>query len=136
MLIDGPVNAPSDHNQVQIVINNSSITLNVFKGYNDTVVKSRVYPNTEASFHVFLRSLEVAQFTNGVNDPNLKQASGYCPLGDRYIFTFNDAGQQKQRYWATGCGDKHTFNGDLNLTRTLFTKQVEDYSSLTSGANI
>ena len=137
MLIDGPVNAPSLHNQVQVVINNYSTTINVFQGYNDKVVASKVYANDVASFHVFLRSLEYAGFERGRNNPHLSQASGYCPTGDRYIFSFDVNNTQKERRWIDTCnGDPHTFYGDLNLTLTLFQNQVPDYSSLTSGLNI
>lgn len=137
LLIDGPVNAPTQHSQVQIVISNSTATINVFRGYNDTVANSKVYANTEAAFHVFLRSLEYAEFTNGHYDSSLSQASGYCPLGDRYIFSFNVNGSQKERYWTTNCGGgPHTFDGNVGLVLQLFQSQIPDYDSITSGANL
>ena len=136
MLIDGPVNAISEHNQVQVVVTNSNTTINIFQGYNDQVIRSSVYPMDEAAFHVFLRSLESAAFNSGSNDPSLSQASGYCPTGDRYIFSFNVDGRQLERYWTTSCGGTHTYNGNLNLTVTLFEAQVPDYVNLISGINI
>ena len=136
MLIDGPVNAVSLHNQVQVIITNSVTTINVFQGYNDQVINSKNYPMTEAAFHVFLRSLEYANFNSGSSDPSLAQASGYCPTGDRYIFTYNLGGKQLQRYWATSCGGTHTYNGNLGLTLQLFEAQVPNYNNLTSGLNL
>jgi hypothetical protein len=137
VLIDGPEAAASEHNQVQIIITNSSATLNIISGYNSRVTNTKVYANNEAAFHVFLRSLEYSQFDVGRNSPNLSQASGYCPLGDRYIFTFNVNGIQKERYWITNCnGDPHTFNGNLTLTLQLFQNQIPGYQNLVANLNI
>lgn len=137
LLIDGPVNAESEHNQVQIVISNSDATINVFSGYNDKVVNTKNYYLSEAGYNVFLRSLEYAGFMKGTNDPALANASGYCPTGDRYIFSFNDAGQQKWRYWQDSCGgDPHTFDGNFNLTMQLFEAEIPSYSDITGNLNI
>ena len=136
MLIDGPVNAVSEHNQVLIAITNSQTTVNVFKGYSNQVLKSESFTMDEPAFHVFLRSLEYASFNSGSNNPKLSQASGYCPTGNRYIFTFKVNGKQVQRYWATSCGGTHTFDGNLSLTITLFQAQVPHYGSYVSGLNI
>ncbi|MCL4357582.1 hypothetical protein M1512_01650 [Patescibacteria group bacterium] len=136
MLIDGPTNAPSLHSQVQVYITNSITTINIFRGYNDMVVKSSIFPMDEAAFHVFLRSLEYAGYNDGITNSKLAQASGICPLGDRYIFTFNVNGVQKQRYWQTSCGGLHTYNGNLQLTLSLFQAQVPGYSSIISGTNL
>lgn len=138
LLIDGPTNAESLHNQVQISVTNSSATLNVYSGYLGTLLRTESYPNNEPAFHVFLRSLEYAGFNDGTNSPGLSQASGYCPLQDRYILTFNVNGVQKQRYWTTSCGssDPETFKGDINLTLQLFSNQIPNYQQITSGLNI
>lgn len=136
MLIDGPVNAVSQHNQVLVTVSNSNTTIDVFTGYNDQLVESKVYPMTVASFHVFLRSLESAEFNNGSTSPSLSQASGFCPTGDRYIFTFNADGSQKQRYWTTSCNGPHTYDGNLSLTLNLFEAQVPDYTNITGNLNI
>lgn len=137
MLIDGPFTTPAHHNQVLIVVNNSQATIDTFQGFNDTLLKSNTYPFSQAGFHVFLRSLEFAKFNDGSNNPALSQASGYCPLGDRYIFSFNVNNRQVQRYWTTSCsGVTHTFNGNLSLTMQLFKSLFPDYSNLTSDLNI
>ena len=137
MLIDGPVNAESEHNQIQIVVTNIGTTINIFQGYNDQLVSTHYFALSESGFHVFLRSLEYAKFTSGVNDPQLGQASGYCPLGDRYIFAFSVNGQQQWRHWVDNCnGDPQTFTGNLNLTLQLFENQVPNYGNIVSGLNI
>ncbi len=136
MLIDGPVNAVSLHNQVQVVVTNSVTTFNIFVGYDDQLVSTHSYPMTVASFHVFLRSLEFANFNSGSNNPSLSQASGYCPTGDRYIFSFDVNSRQVERYWATNCAGPHTYYGDLSLTLALFQAQVPNYQDMISSLNL
>lgn len=136
MLIDGPVNAPSLHNQVLVIISNSATTIDIFRGYNDRVLSSTTFPMDESAFHVFLRSLEYVKYNDGSNNPTLSQASGYCPTSDRYIFSFNVNGRQRERYWTTSCGGTHTYDGNLSLTLTLFEAQVPNYNRLTSNLNI
>ena len=136
MLIDGPVNAESKHNQVQVFINNTGTTINTFRGYNDQVINSKHYYLSVNGFHVLLRSLAYAGFMEGNSNPQLSEASGYCPTGNTYIFSLDDNGKQLQRYWTTDCGGTHTYNGDFQLTLSLFEAQVPDYSSLTSNLNL
>lgn len=136
MLIDGPVNAESEHNQVQIFITNTQTTINVFRGYNNQVIESKHFNMSVNGFHVFLRSLAAAGFMQGNNDPALSEASGYCPTGDTYIFSLNDNGSQIQRYWTTDCGGVHTYNGSLGLTTQLFEAQVPGYGDIVSNLNL
>ena len=137
LLIDGPVNAVSQHNQVQILVSDSVTTFNVLSGYNGQVASSRHYVMTPAAFHVFLRSLEGAGFMDGSRNSALSQASGYCPLGDRYIFSFSNDGSLMERYWSTSCSSTpHTYNGNLALTLQLFQNQVPNYDNIVSNLNI
>ena len=136
MLIDGPVNASSLHNQVQISVSNSNTVLKIYTGYNSKVTASYAYPMSEAAFHVFLRSLEFAGYNYGSPRTDLSQASGFCPTGDRYIFSFNADNKQLQRFWTTSCNGAHTYNGNLDLTVQLFEAQVPNYIDLTSDLNI
>jgi hypothetical protein len=100
------------------------------------LIDGPVYPMTVASFHVFLRSLEYANFNSGSNNPNLSQASGYCPTADRFIFSYHVDNRQVQRYWATSCGGTHTYDGNLSLTLSLFEAQVPNYQNLTINLNL
>jgi hypothetical protein len=137
MLVDGPVNAESLHNQVLVTVTNSLTTFKVFQGYDDRIVKEKFFPMTEAGFHVFLRSLEYANFNKGRSSVALSQASGFCPTGNRYVFTYNRNGKQIERYWITNCGsDPYTFTGNSTLTQQLFVNQVPNYDNLITGLNL
>ena len=136
MLIDGPVNAESLHNQVQVFITNTGTTINTFRGYNGQVINSKHFYLSVNGFHVLLRSLAYAGFMNGSNNPKLSEASGYCPNGTTYIFSLDANGNQIQRYWTTSCGGTHTFNGNLGLTLQLFQAQVPDYGNMINNLNL
>ena len=137
MLIDGPETSSSNHNQVLINVNNSTVTINAYVGYNNKLLNFETFPNTEASFHVFLRSLEFSQFNVGSSSTSLSQASGFCPQGDRYIFSTSIDNHQTQRYWITNCsGLQHTFNGNFNLTYSQFIGQIPNYYTFVNNLNI
>lgn len=136
LLIDGPETGPSSHNQALIKVDNSKISLVIYQGYNNQVVKQESFANTSASFHVFLRSLEFADYTKFTNNPSLSQASGVCPTGDRYIFETIINNQTTERAWTTNCsGLPATFLGNFSLAFQQFTSQVPNYNSYTANYN-
>jgi hypothetical protein len=137
MTVDGPVIADQNHNQVQVNITNTSATVNVIQGYNGDVIRTQSYPNTEASYDVFLRALAYAGFTKGNSASDLSNEKGYCPTGDRYIFELSENGHTIERYWTTNCsGTPHSFDGDTSLVYQLFQQQIPDYQTTTENLNI
>ena len=136
MLIDGPETGPVNHNQAIIKVNNQSISITIYRGYNDQVVKQESYSNSIASFHVFLRSLEFANYPLFTNNPNLGQASGVCPTGDRYIFETQINNQITERAWTTSCsGLPQTFLGNFSIVFQQFTAQIPNYLNYTTNYN-
>jgi hypothetical protein len=131
MTIDGPVNSSQEHQQVRITVGRDDINYEQLQGYNGSVVNMQDFPNSENGYDAFLLSLAHAGFTLGNNSPALRDERGYCALGDRYIFEFQQDGQDIERYWATSCGNPKTYLGALDLTVTLFQNQVPGYANLT-----
>ncbi|HVX57204.1 MAG TPA: hypothetical protein VHA37_05720 [Candidatus Saccharimonadales bacterium] len=131
VLIDGPINADSLHNQILITVDNTNVTYEHLTGYDGTSVDTRVYSNTEAAYDAFLHALYHAGFTEGNNDPKLRDESGYCPTEDRYIFELTQDNNTLERYWNTTCNHTKTYEGDTGLTLRLFKAQVPDYNALT-----
>ncbi|HVX24487.1 MAG TPA: hypothetical protein VG992_04070 [Candidatus Saccharimonadales bacterium] len=136
MTIDGPVNDPQNHEQIKIIVSNSDITFEHLKGYDGHVVSVRTYPNTEKSYYVFLRALMGAKFTNGDTSQSLADSTGYCPLGNRYIFNLSQEGQTIEQFWTTNCSGPKTYHGDSNLTVTLFEDQVPNYDDLVANIQL
>ena len=136
MTIDGPINANQQHQQVKITAGSSNVTYEQLKGYNGDVVNLQNFANTEAAYYNFLAALGHAGFTKGDNNPLLKNESGYCPLGNRYVFVLRQDGQDVQRYWTTSCDKTKTYLGAQSLTITLFQRQVPGYDVLTQSLNL
>lgn len=130
LTIDGPINAASLHQQVNITVDNTNVTYQHIVGYDGNVVDTQIFANTENSYDVFLHALRHAGFTKGNSLPGLRDEKGYCPLGSRYIFELTQDNNTLQRTWATSCGTPKTFLGATNLTLTLFQNQVPGYSQL------
>jgi hypothetical protein len=127
---DGPINAAQNHQQIQITVGRDNVAIATKTGYDGTVTNLQTYSNTEASYSAFLHALDHAGFTKGNPDAKLKDESGYCALGSRYIFEFLQDGKTRERFWATSCGKPKTYLGALDLSLTLFHDQVPDYNKI------
>jgi len=131
LIIDGPITAEQNHQQVQIIVGQDAVIYEEIQGYNGTVVNSQTFANTQSSYYNFLRALGVANFTTGNRDPALVNNTGLCPVGNRYNFQIIENNKYIQNLWATTCPGTKTFEGNVNLTVTLFEAQVPNFDTLT-----
>lgn len=136
LTIDGPINADQEHEQVQIIVSNTSAVYQQIQGYQGNVVNQKTYANNVNSYTNFLAALGHAGFTRGTNNPALKNETGYCPLGSRYIYELQQDGQDIERFWSTTCGSPSTYGGNASLTLNLFEAQIPDFSTLTENLSI
>lgn len=133
--IYGPIVAPSNHNEIDIVINQTYSNITVYQGYNYNAVKSANYSNSYNSYKAFLAALNFAGFNTGTK--NNASSLGYCAEGDVYTYKLYNNGQEVSSYWSSGCSnDPITYRGDVARTLSLFQAQIPDYSSIVSNANI
>lgn len=131
LTLDSPVASADKHKDVIINVGNYEATLTVTQGYDGQIVRSQSYPMNSNAYATFLRALNYNGFTQGNNDPSLKDERGRCALGSRYIYEIIDPnGDDVQRYWYTSCGNG-TFNGSSSTVRQLFQNQIPDYAALT-----
>jgi hypothetical protein len=135
LVIDGPVNANSEHQAVRITVDRDNVTYEILRGYDGNVAEIKRFSNTENSYDVFLHALAHAGFTRGNTDPKLTDEKGYCPLGTRFVFEFNQGSDNIERFWTTDCGPK-TYQGNANLTIQLFKNQVPGYDNLSNNLNL
>lgn len=131
LLIDGPINADSLHNQVLITVDNTNVTYEHIKGYQGDAVSTKLFANNEPAYDAFLHALMRVGFSLGDNNPALRDYQGWCPTGNRYIFKLSQDGKTIQQYWNTSCNHTKTYLGNTGLTIQLFQAQVPDYSGLT-----
>lgn len=136
LLIDNPTQVDQDHRQVKITVTQTQNEIDLIQGYQGNVIDSRTYPSNSAAYGAFLQSLKLLNFAKGSADKT--DYRGYCPTGDRYLYTFNDGQKDLFSYWSTSCGGQGTFRGDAKGVRQLFEAQIPntDFHSLISGANI
>ena len=136
MTIDGPVNAASQHQQIRITVDRDNVTYQHILGYDNNVVDTQIFANTENSYNVFLHALKHAGFTKGDNSAALRDELGYCPTGNRYIFELDQDNNNLERYWSTSCGSPKTYLGAVGLTINLFQAQVPNYSDVTDNVQL
>lgn len=136
MTIEGQVTAPQNRNTIVVTVGATEATFQQYVGYDGSIVATKSYENTRNSYETLLRSLAVAGFRSGNNDPALRNSDGYCPLGRTYRFQMIENDKDLQNYWITSCPTTHTFNGNATLVRTLFQNQIPDYNTLTSNVTL
>lgn len=136
LVIDAPIISDSQHRTIKISISATQNELDVIQGYQGTVIQSQVFPNNPSAYAVFLHALDKLNFTKGNSDPALSDERGYCPQGDRYIYSLVNNATTVMRYWSTSCGSSQgTFGGATLNIRALFENQIPDtsFNTLTSG---
>lgn len=130
--IKGPVQALENHHEIRISVAADQRMVEVLQGYDGRVVQRKTFGNDQAAYSEFLRALQVANFTRGSDNVNLRDERGICPTGNRYIYEIIESGQTTQRYWSTSCSQSQgTFLGQKPLVRTLFKQQIPEYDRIT-----
>lgn len=132
-IIDNPVQAPQNHNDIVIEVGSSNADIKITTGYDGEVVKEQSFPMTDAAYAAFLLSLQHSGgYTLGNNDPQLKDERGYCATGNRYSYDIiSGDGDRIQHYWSTSCNQK-TFKGLPDVVRQLFERQIPNFDEYTS----
>ncbi len=136
VLVDAPTGIDQNHSQVKITVGNSSNQIDIIQGYQGTVVNSQSYPNNSAAFGAFLQTTRLMDFARG-RASNVDYR-GFCPTGDRYIFTFNDGTKDLFSYWTTSCGGQGTFEGKTPSVLQQFRRQIpeNDFEKLTNNISM
>ena len=134
MTIAGNVRATQLYREIQVTSDRDSNNIQIINGYEGDVASSQTYSNNQNGYETFLRSLQLAGYMSGDNNPKLEDDRGYCPTGLRYIFEIIENGETVQRYWSTSCGKSapKTYLGATSLTTTLFQRQIPDYNQFTN----
>lgn len=136
LTIDGPVNADSEHGRVQITVGQSDTVIDVMRGYQGNVTKTKTIDNNSDSYNAFLHALTIAGYNLGDDNPKNADETGQCAMGDRYVFSvINPDGKEVQHYWSTSCGGG-TYRGDSSRTLDLFKAQVPVYDDITNDVDL
>lgn len=136
LLIDDPTNVDQDHRQVRISVSGTQNEIDIINGYQGTVADSKTYSSNPAAFGAFLQSLKLLNFAKGDTTSKVDYR-GFCPTGERYIYTFNDGNKDLFNFWSTSCG-QGTFSGNRPGVRSLFENQIpgNDFDDLTGNISL
>ena len=134
--VDGPVVASSLHKSYKVEVSSSVVTMRVYSDFGQRVIAERSYINNETAYSNFVFSLERAKATarfEGTDEEDDKADQGVCPKGYRYILEIGD----DIRRWTTSCDrTQGTAAGQMTTIRSLFNKQIPDYTSLIKGTGL
>ena len=132
LTIKGAINAQELHREIRVTIGRGLRQVDIIKGYQNQIIKDKSYDNTQAAYDEFLHAINYANFTRP-RKTNLKNESGVCPLGNRYVFALEKGGREISRLWTSTCSGsaRGTFGGNTTLLLTLFEKQIPTYDALT-----
>jgi hypothetical protein len=134
---DGRIVAEEQHYQFRITVGRDYRRLDIIRGYQNTIVRSKTYSNTKEAYEAFLKAQDKAGFTRQRKLAVETDETGQCPTGYRYIVDLRSGADQILRSWTTSCDTgSGTFGGNLGLVRQLFREQIPDYDSMTSDISI
>lgn len=133
--MDGDVRAKENQRSVRITVGRGIRQVEVFKGFERDLERSKTYDNTQADFEVFAKSIQGLGFTFPSKDKNqLEDETGICPFGVRYIYEVIEDDRQVMRLWSNTCAPEiGTFKGAGTPIRQLFRQQIPDYAAQTQG---
>ena len=123
MLIDGPVQADQTHQSLRISVSQKENVIELMNGYEEQVVNRQAFESNSTAFATFLKSLDKVNFSRAVAKNVSSDERGYCPLQNRFIYTIEQNGAEKQRAWTSSCRIGN-YTGNQSLTRRLFIDQI------------
>lgn len=135
---DGMVNADQLHRSIRITVSNSDITLDVLRGYNPQVIRSKTFQNNQEAYTVFLKAINNAGFLAKTDNKKIPDdEAGQCPLGNRFILALEQDGTDLSRAWTSTCGSNGgTSKAALGAIQSLFQAQVPGYSTLINDVDL
>ncbi len=132
LTMDGKINAREDHRVIQIFVGKDYRSIQIFDGYQGSVLRQESYLNDRDAYNSFLAALQNEGYTLSRAAPRGIDPLGVCPLGQRYRYDIIDGTETKQSLWNTSCSKSGgTFAGRGSNVRRLFQAQIPNYRELT-----
>lgn len=131
LIVEGPVVAKSEQKSYKIDVSENVVTMTVYGSYGQNVLGQKSYVNNQESYTAFMSALAnigVPKRFAGTTVEQDTQETGVCASGYRYIVELDSY----IRRWSTSCSGKNQGTAGFNMTstRTLFQRQVPDFSVL------
>ena len=113
---------------IRITVTPSERRLEVLSGYDESVLSTQTYPNTEEAYTNFLSALGGQGF-NRAKKTSVTDSRSVCPTGQRFVYDLTQDGNLVSNLWASSCDKIGTFAGSGSTIRQLFQQQIPDYSN-------
>lgn len=122
---------------IRITITSSERRLDILSGYEESILVSQSFPNTQDAYTEFLFAMQNLRFTHE-REAVPSDLRGVCPTGRQYVYAIRNSGNTDLSTWSTSCSAKQgTFNGTSALrVRQLFQMQIPDYRKLVSDVRL
>lgn len=128
--LSGRVVANSEQRSYQIDVSSNVVTMKIYSSYGQKVIGEKSYKNTPEAYDAFIASLDNLGIDNRVQGTNTEDdynEIGMCPGGYTYVIELDN----NIRRWTTSCRDiPGTAGFNMNSVKTLFQRQVPDFSEL------
>lgn len=134
---DGKIVAREDHRVVKISVSADRRVIEVLRGYDNSVITRKSYPNTLASYQTFIRAVNYEGFADRKDNKLGDDERGICPEGRRTVTELFNNDELRSRLWHATCSPRlGTLAGDARALFTLFKLQIPDYVELTRGLKL
>lgn len=126
----GPIVADEEFYQIRVNVSRADRSVQVYRGYQETLVASEHFNNNQEAFEQFLAALERAGYTRE-RGTRLDSEAGVCASGRRFTFVSDQFGEDFFR-WTTSCKEKGNLGGSFSGLQRLFTRQIPEYRQFIS----
>lgn len=135
--IRGAVVGHEDRRSIRITVDRNNRKVEVLQGYDDQVINSQQFSNTQESYEAFVKAINGAGFTARLNPQDRGDEAQSCPLGQKYNYEIAPGTNDSFYTWSTSCSRKHgTFNGDRRTIEEIFQRQIPNYREITRSVEL
>jgi hypothetical protein len=137
LTLTGPVTADERHYSVRMKVNANQRVVELIKGYQGNIEKTKSYANNPAAYDAFLKALDGGGFMSerSTSKDKMNNESTACFVGTRYAFDLTTIAKAVGHRWSTSCFDaRGNFGGDIGSITQLFRNQIPDYAEIVNGS--
>ena len=135
--ITGAVVGDDAHRKIRITVDRNKRQVEILQGYNNEVIKSQEFPNTQPAYDAFIDAIDGAGYSQTISPSGRGEESKTCPLGLKYSYEVAPDTSESYRTWSNSCARKEgTFTGNHKTVQQLFQRQIPEYSEFTRDVSL
>lgn len=128
LTVRGPIVADEEFRSYQITISPESREYTVYRGYLDTVIRTKKLDNNHAAYEQFVYALDKAEISKVRKSNADDDLRGVCATGGlAYKFEALAGDEVKNSVWTSTCPKSQgTMAADVNKIHALFANQIPE----------